>query len=150
MVLLGRKEWGRKEVERVIIEKTKTLLSGLWQHPLHQVPPPPTSPPSELPIQFHPHEGISSTAPSLIYPSIHLSLPQQMGKITRNSATTNSPASLPRSHIQISAPLKSVPAMGNRYVWITQRLQVAASWCQRVQNSADVGFGVGWFCVTID
>lgn len=89
----GRKEWGRKEVKRVIIEKTKALLSGLWQHPLHQVPPP--SLPSELPIQFHPHKGISSTAPSLIYPSIRLSLPQQMGKITCNNATTNSPWSPP-------------------------------------------------------
>lgn len=44
MLLSGRKEalkeWGRKEVERVIIEKTKALLSRLWQHPLHQVSPP--------------------------------------------------------------------------------------------------------------
>lgn len=111
MVLSGRKEWGRKEVERVIIEKTKALLSGLWQHPLHQVSPPPSLP-SELPIQFHPHGGISSTAPSLIYPSIHLSLPQQMGKITPNNATTNSPpSSPPPSYIQISAPLKSVPVV---------------------------------------
>lgn len=80
MVLSGRKEWGRKEVEQVIIEKTKALLSGLWQHPLHQVSPPPPPLPSELPIQFHPHERISSTAPSLIYSSIHLSLPPTNGK----------------------------------------------------------------------
>lgn len=72
----------------------------------------PPSLPSELPIQFHPHKGISSTAPSLIYPSIHLSLPQQMGKITCNNATTNCPRSPPpQSYIQISAPLKLVPAV---------------------------------------
>lgn len=43
-------------------------------------PPPPPSLPSELTIQFHPHERISSTAPSLIYSSIHLSLPPTNGK----------------------------------------------------------------------
>lgn len=44
------------------------------------VPPNPPSLPSELTIQFHPHERISSTVPSLIYSSIHLSLPPTNGK----------------------------------------------------------------------
>lgn len=143
----GRNE--EKEVERVIIEKTKALLSRLWQHPLHQVSPP--SLPSELPIQFHPHEGISSTAPSLIYPSIHLSLPQQMEKITRNNATTNSPPSLLPAILHSNLTSSEVgPSGGKRYVWIAKRMQVAGFWGQRIPYSADVGFGVSWFCITID
>lgn len=143
----GRNE--EKEVERVIIEKTKALLSRLWQQPLHQVSPP--SLPSELLIQFHPHEGISSTAPSLIYPSIHLSLPQQMGKITRNNATTNSPPSLLLAILHSNLTSSEVgPSGGKRYDWITQRMRAVGFWCQRIGHSADVGFGVGWFCITID
>lgn len=124
MLLSGRKEalkeWGRKEVERVIIEKTKALLSRLWQHPLHQVSPP--SLPSELPIQFHPHKGISSTASSLIYPSIHLSLPQQMGKITRNNATTNSPPSPPRPTTPRNLTFKSQLLWSRSQRWKKIRL----------------------------
>ena len=73
-----------------------------------------------------------------------------MGKITRNNATTNSLLSPPpQSYIQISAPLKSVPAVEKD----TSELLKECNWRRfgaREFRTADVGFGVGWFCVTID
>lgn len=61
----GRNE--EKEVERVIIEKTKALLSRLWQHPLHQVSPPIPPLPASHPIP--------STRGNFLHSSIaHLSL----------------------------------------------------------------------------
>lgn len=62
-------------------------------------------PPYKLTIQFHPDKGISSSTSS-IYPSIHLSFPQQMEIITHNNTTTNSSLSLlsPTSHPNLSSP----------------------------------------------
>lgn len=65
------KEW-KEEVQQVIIEKTKTLLSRVWQYPLHQVPPVPPSCIPKLTIQFHPDKGISSSPPPTHHPFIPL------------------------------------------------------------------------------
>lgn len=144
-----RKEWGERSGASDYWEDKGPAVQALTAPSTSGVPP--QSLPSELLIQFHPHEGISSTAPLLIYPSIHLSLPQQMGKITRNNATTNSPPSLLLAILHSNLTSSEVgPSGGKRYVWITQRMQVVGFWCQRIGHSADVGFGVGWFCITID
>lgn len=145
----GKEGMRRKKWSEWLLRRQRPCCPGPDSTLYIRCPPP--SLPSELLIQFHPHEGISSTAPSLIYPSIHLSLPQQMGKITRNNATTNSPPSLLLAILHSNLTSSEVgPSGGKRYVWITQRMRAVGFWCQRIGHSADVGFGVGWFCITID
>lgn len=145
----GKEGMRRKKWSEWLLRRQRPCCPGSDSTLYIRCPPP--SLPSELLIQFHPHEGISSTAPSLIYPSIHLSLPQQMGKITRNNATTNSPPSLLLAILHSNLTSSEVgPSGGKRYVWITQRMRAVGFWCQRIGHSADVGFGVGRFCITID
>lgn len=151
----GEKKW-KEEVRQVIIEKTKTPLSWAWQHPLHQVPP---IPPSMHPWARHPipsRQGnflLPTTHPSSIYPSIHLSFPQQMEIITHNNTTTNSSLFLlfSQPHIQtqllrmtglLIRPLKSIP-VGERD---TSESRKECNWqvlvwsshpvCQRIPRSA--------------
>lgn len=71
-MVAGKEGIGKKEVQQVIIEKTKTSLSWTWQHPLHQVPPSlPTSSPSNSTQtrEFPPHHH-----PPVIHLSLHSSL----------------------------------------------------------------------------
>lgn len=76
---------------------------------------------------------LPTTQPSSIYPSIHLSFPQQMEIITHNNTTTNNFTVPPFFHLAskyqilgmtalLIRALKSVPMGGKRYVWITQRM----------------------------
>lgn len=99
---------GREEVQQVIIEKTKALLSGLWQQPLHQAPP-----------TLQDHHPILSTRgnfllPLFIYPP-HSSPPpsNKMGIITLNNATT---AGLPRLHFGRELPTSTISSFGSFWV----------------------------------
>lgn len=119
----GEREW-KEEVQQVIIEKTKTPLSQAWQHPLHQVPP---TPPFIPPRARHPiptrrgNFPLSTTQPSSIYPSIHLSFPPTNGNnnTQQHNNTTDRCSSSLHLHLQTQVftmtgllirPLKSVPA----------------------------------------
>lgn len=136
-----RKVWGGGKWSEWLLRRQRPRCPGSDSTLYIRCPPP------KLPIQFHPHGGISSAAPSLIYPSIHLSLPQQMEKITGNNATTNSPPA-PPPHLVIShSNLTSSevgPSGGRRSTRITQRMWQAAAFfgAREIPHSADVGFAL--------